>query len=227
MAPGVRYQHKATHAGQHEGGGRACARLPPDSKIASGMVAGWWLIGLRSVESAQNKIGGLVTGNSVRPIRPHRERGNLVVLLIALVPGFASGAPGCAPPTDALAKLKAYLSYESGVGFGRPGAKRFSFAAADGDALFLQHEVPQYYDETQRFIYFFRKGSPLLVAGCPANAQWMRCAERAFRDSIHEPANTPEPPAGPTCELSVTVPEWRPSPDSPFKRGNSGFVVGP
>jgi hypothetical protein len=62
MAPGVRYHRKATHAGQHENWLRpACARLLPDLTIAFGNAAGWWRMGLRLVESTQNKVNSVVT----------------------------------------------------------------------------------------------------------------------------------------------------------------------
>ena len=147
------------------------------------------------------------------------------LLLVGLLPILAYGADECAAPPDALAKLKAYLSYETRGRLWGPGTKRFSLAEADGTALFLQYEVPKYYDETQGFVYAFRKGSRLLVAGCPNNPQWTKCAENDFREFIHQPPRTPERPIGPTCDLSITVPEWRPSPDSPLKRRLASEVL--
>lgn len=139
------------------------------------------------------------------------------VLLVGLLPVPAYGAGECAAPQDALAKLEGYLTYMSSRGLWSPGAKRFSFAQADGDALFLQRELPQRFDEKLRLVYVFRKGSHLMVNSCPNNPQWTECAEKDFQDFIHAPANTPKPRIGPTCDLTVTVPQWRPSPNSPLK----------
>jgi hypothetical protein len=148
-----------------------------------------------------------------------------ILLLIAIIQVFAYGAPDCTPPPDAVAKLRGYLSYMSREGLWSPGAKHFSLAEADGDALFLQHEVPQHFDETQRFVYAFRKGNRLLAAGCPADPEWTKCAEKDFRELIHEPASSLQGPVGAACDLTITVPAWRPSPDSPFKRSLASEVL--
>jgi len=138
--------------------------------------------------------------------------------LIASGPVLALCAQDCAAPPDAVAQLKAYLSYESSVSFGAPGPRRFSFAPAGGDALFLQHGAPGSFRGAQRLVYVSRKGRPLLVAGCPSDTPWTKCAEDELRNVTHDPADPRDRPIGPACELSVTVPEWRPSADSDLKR---------
>jgi hypothetical protein len=148
-----------------------------------------------------------------------------MMILIALVPVLAYGAPNCTAPLDALAKVKSYISYESRAGLWGRGPEHFSFATSDGDALFLQQEVRPYYDKAQRFVYAFRQGNRLVVTGCPNNSQWTRCAEKQLREAIHKPADTPERLAGPVCDLSFTIPVWHPSPDGPLKRRLAASVL--
>jgi hypothetical protein len=143
---------------------------------------------------------------------------------ITLVPGVMFGASKCAPPAGAVTKLKAYLSYESSVGAGNSGVESFSFAMAGKDALFLQNKPPQYYNEAQRPVYIFRKGSPLFASVCPIGALWATCAETRFRESVHEPTNTIER-LGPECDFEVIIPEWHSSPGSPFKKQVASEVL--
>lgn len=126
------------------------------------------------------------------------------------------GAPDCAPPADAIAHLDAYLSYQTGIGIGNPGMKKFSVTLYDGDTLFLQRELPPYF--TEPLVYVFRNGRSLFVTSCPKNAEWAACAERRFRASTHEPADTAGYRLTAVCDVSVTVEKWRPSPDTPAKR---------
>lgn len=133
------------------------------------------------------------------------------------------GAPDCAPPADAIAHLDAYLSYQTGIGIGNPGMKKFSVTLYDGDTLFLQRELPPYF--TEPLVYVFRNGRSLFVTSCPKNAEWAACAERRFRASTHEPADTAGYRLTAVCDVSVTVEKWRPSPDTPAKRRIASDVL--
>jgi len=127
-------------------------------------------------------------------------------------------------PRDAVDALRAYLSYESSVGFGRPGPRRFSLAVAGYDVMFLQHDVQRRSSPTQRPVYVFRAGNPLFAAGCPADAEWPACSENGFRDAIHESVTT----SGVVelgCDISVTIGNWRPTPASERKRALASEVL--
>jgi hypothetical protein len=148
---------------------------------------------------------------------------NLLVGLFAIV---AYGASDCLPPPNALASLKDYLAYSADRRGDRPSVELFSFATADGDALFLQHEVPRYFDKTQRFVYVFREGHPLFQTSCPADPKWRECAEKSFRDLMPAAAGDDEArTAGSSCDLSVMIPKWHPSADSPLKRKLASEVL--
>jgi hypothetical protein len=134
-------------------------------------------------------------------------------VFIAFLPAAALCAQDCPVPPDALAGLRGYLSYESSMGAGRAGARVFSFAPFGEQGAFLQHDVPRGHDPATRLVYLFRPGHPLTATGCRADAQWTKCAEMALREAPDEPATVPGRTIGPSCDLSVMVPEWRPTPD--------------
>lgn len=134
-----------------------------------------------------------------------------------------SGAPDCATPAEAIARLEAYLSYQTGIGVGNPGIKKFSVTSYGGDTLFLQSELPRY--STEPLVYVFRNGRPLFVTSCPKDAEWATCAERRFHASTHQPAETARYPLTAVCDVSVTVEKWRPSPDTPAKRRIASDVL--
>lgn len=143
------------------------------------------------------------------------------LLLIALAPALAYGARDCVAPPAALFKLKAYLSYESSINTGSHGERQFSFVLADDEALFLQHEVPPNFDATKRLVYVFREGRPLLGTSCPANSGWIQCAQSQFENFARHPdANAPVLPATRSCDLRITIPKWRPSPNDAYKKGS-------
>ena len=140
------------------------------------------------------------------------------LVLLMLVPLMSSGSQNCEAPPDAIAKLKAYLSYESSAGSGRSGEGTFSVAASGSDTLFLQHRVPPGHEPDRRVVYVFRPGSPIFATECPVNARWTECAEHDFRVAMHEVNAEARHSFGPTCELQVAVPEWHPTPDGNRKR---------
>jgi len=135
------------------------------------------------------------------------------------------GNDSCPAPPDAITKLAAYLSFGTRDGRWTPGMKSFAFAQVQDDALFLQHELPKYFDPSRRPVYAFRKGSRIFTATCPNNSQWPKCVEEYYRKFLHAPPNPAERPVPTSCELSVAVPKWRASPDSPLKTRLASEII--
>jgi len=144
------------------------------------------------------------------------------LLLLVVLARIVYGAD-CTPPADALIKLRAYLSYAN-RSEGSPALRHFSFAQAGGDTLFLQREVPKYFDPSRPVVYGFRKGHNLMMGSCPKDPRWASCAEKELLEFIHQPTTT-TPATGPVCELSVMVPAWHTSPDSALKRKLASEVL--
>jgi hypothetical protein len=133
----------------------------------------------------------------------------LLACLLALLQGRSPAQ--CTVPSVTGLKLEAYMSYESHVGLGRAGDRNFSFSPIEGGGgLFLDHELPPYFDPDQRLVYIVRSGAPVDASSCPAGPEWTKCAARE--------AGLKDSEVGSVCEASLGVPQWRPSPESPAKR---------
>ncbi|MGA2712490.1 MAG: hypothetical protein ABSG41_05230 [Bryobacteraceae bacterium] len=139
-------------------------------------------------------------------------------LLFGLAPVLLYGATDCVAPPAAAGKLKAYLSYHNPRG----GVMRFSFASIGGHALFRRYGVPQHFDPAQPLVYTYREGISVTVDSCPFDS-WMQCGEerleeRARAQGLSDRAAGQSTEVERSCDLSITIPVWRPSPDSPLKR---------
>jgi hypothetical protein len=156
-------------------------------------------------------------------------------VFLALMPFLVYGAGDCLPPPAKVSKLKAYLSYRSRWGVGRPGPRRFSFAAVGDSGLFLQREAEPYAAPGDRVVYSMQDGSPVITMGCQADSTWTQCGLKALRESLkalgplamttETPSVVSGGPAVPTCDLLITVPKWHPSPDSALKRKLASEVL--
>lgn len=141
-----------------------------------------------------------------------------MLLLIASLPALVRGTQCTASPT-ALARLTSYLSYESTVGRITTGQHRFGFATTDAEDLFLQYEIPARFDQSSRLAYVVAKGKRMFVTPCPADSKWTQCAQESFQSFYgRESPNQRILPVERTCDLFVTVPKWRPSPNDAQKK---------
>jgi hypothetical protein len=149
-------------------------------------------------------------------------------VFLALLLGLRSMvAAQCSPPKAAVAELKAYLTYENGLGANKPRSETFSVLEIGNRVFFrLNRRLPDFasgdrpvyvYDPAER-----TRGS----LTCPANATWVNCVGDWVRNPQgssevvtggQKPHYSGEAPKGPTCEFRLQIPEWKPSPDDQEK----------
>lgn len=142
-----------------------------------------------------------------------------------LIPLSLSSAECIAPPL-ALERLQSYLSYESTTGWIRAGENRFGFAEIDDADLFFQYAPSQYVGQSERRVYVLSQGKPIFPTACPENSEWVRCAEVSFQQFYRrELADQPALPVKLMCDLSINVPQWRPSPNDAQKRELASDVL--
>lgn len=136
-----------------------------------------------------------------------------ITILLALLIATAPCCAQCAPPERAVQKLAARFSYENSLGTNTTLIEHFTVLKLDR-WTFLRHDNPSpYFAPGVRPVYVV-KGSQLLGnINCPAGPAWLACAEDEMREQ-HEVPTTKEQ----TCEFTLTVPPWHPSPESPEKR---------
>jgi hypothetical protein len=148
-------------------------------------------------------------------------------LLILLVGIPALGASECTPPPAAVAELKAYLSYVNGLESARSVSEPFTVLNVDGRTFFRLDAPPPGYVPDQRPVYVYdppRRMPNSLT--CPADATWVNCvgdwlaapASPLIVSGDEKPRFRGEAPKEPTCEFTLDVPAWEPSPDNQQKR---------
>jgi hypothetical protein len=99
---------------------------------------------------------------------------------------------------------------------------RFSFASIGGDALFRRYGVPQHFDPAQPLVYTYRDGLSVTVDSCPFDS-WMQCGEerveeRARSHGLSNRVAGQGTEVERSCDMSITIPVWHPSPDGSLKR---------
>jgi len=147
------------------------------------------------------------------------------VIILAFASASAYGAQ-CTPPPPVLDRLSGYLSYEGTLGFITNGQNKFSFASAGDKELFLQYGTSRYVSGAMRRVYVVTYGKPVFATPCPPGSNWARCALDSFQGFYGQKgAGTRAIPVGRTCDLFITVPRWRPSPNDATKRKLASEVL--
>ena len=136
-------------------------------------------------------------------------------------------ADQCSPPQAAVEKLKAYFTYENGLGTNTPIHERFSVLKMGDRVFFRQNNPPPHYDPSLRPVYSFEPGRRIEGLNCPAGPTWVNCVADAVLNPHKDegkvvygnepPRYTSPAPKEPTCEFTLEVPAWKPSPDNESK----------
>jgi hypothetical protein len=123
-----------------------------------------------------------------------------VAVIGAAWASLLSGA--CSPPTEAIDKLRAYLTYENGFRENRKYQQVFRVVQGRGITLFKQESAPAHYEPGYIPVYTYRPGEMVDVANCPADSTWIQCAAK----DDHQGG------LGEACKFTVDVDRWKPSP---------------
>jgi hypothetical protein len=150
-------------------------------------------------------------------------------LFLALLLGLRSrGVAQCPPLGPAVAELKAYLTYENGLGANKPKSESFSVLKIGDRVFFRLTRRPPEFARGDRPVYVY--DPPERMRGsltCPADATWVNCVGDWVRNPQGSSAvvtgdqkrhYSGEAPKEPTCEFRLEIPEWKPSPDDAEKK---------
>src|SRR5690349_886709 len=105
--------------------------------------------------------------------RPDMRQPFLFLLILGL---RSMGAAQCSPPGAAVAELKAYLTYENGLGANKPEYESFSVLSIKNRVFFRLNRRPPEFAPGDRPVYVYNP--PERMRGsltCPADATWVNC----------------------------------------------------
>jgi|SRR5579883_664959 hypothetical protein len=148
------------------------------------------------------------------------------IFVFACVALKAYGAQACPPPSAAIAEVRAYLSYENGLGKGGPQQDQFTSLTVGDRTFFRLNTPPPDFAADSRPVYVYEPGKEMRgYLTCPPDAAWISCVADWLRSTQTAIVSRGEQLKGPTCELTVDVPAWRPSPDNRQKRELAGDLL--
>lgn len=149
-----------------------------------------------------------------------------VLLLLCVLTPYCAGA--CLPPAPALEKLKAYLVYENGLGKNDPKVDSFNMLPM-GDWLFFRLETSPTGDAAERTpVYAYRPSAGIDTFSCRPH-DWQNCVREYARSAEGREAVQERSSAQTTvqtCQFTLSVPPWMPSPDDAAKRKVAAEILG-
>jgi len=149
-----------------------------------------------------------------------------VLLLFCVLTPYCAGA--CLPPAPALDKLKAYLVYQNGLGKNEPRLDTFNVLPM-GDWLFFQLETAPTGDAAERTpVYAYRPKAEIVMLSCRPQ-DWQNCVREYARSAEGREAVRERSSAQTTvqtCQFTLSVPPWMPSPDNAAKRKVAAEILG-
>ncbi|MCW5983577.1 MAG: hypothetical protein KIT09_36135 [Bryobacteraceae bacterium] len=157
------------------------------------------------------------------------------ILLVAVAIPSISGASGCDIPDQATASLKALFTYSNGRRENKPKEERFS-AFWFRNRLFLRHNTPSPNTDTNLYPVFVYDAAGVNHAlNCPSDATWVGCVvnwtdnpprvERVVRGEEEPRRPIASKEKEHTCEFTLQIPAWAPSPDDERKRKIAGEIL--